>query len=63
MPRSKYYTSNPERSIEINGKTYYIHMTFQKKADALEEARGIRDNFKKAKVVKWDYGWAVYEEA
>lgn len=57
-----YFQHNPPTTIDVNGKTYGIHMTFQRKDEAEEEARGIRDNFRKAKVIKWQYGWAVYEE-
>ena len=58
----EYYHHNPPSTIDVNGKTYIIHMTFQRKDEAEEEAEDIRDHDRKAKVVKWQYGWAVYEE-
>ena len=62
MIRDAFYTSNPETSIKINGETYVIHMTFKNKSDAMEEALDLKDHFIKARVVKWEGVWAVYEK-
>ena len=59
-PTPEYFKSNPPRTIEIEGRTYGIHMTMPTRMEADEEARGFRDHGDKTKVLPWQGGYAIY---
>lgn len=63
-----YLTHNPPLTQESEGRTWHMHMSFRKRAEADEEARELRESGESAdlqkyrvKVFPWDYGYAVYE--
>jgi hypothetical protein len=59
----EYYKSNPPTSLTHEGIEYGIHMTFEKRMDAEEEAKDLRSSGHKTRIVPWEGGYAIYEHS